>query len=92
MTDLIKLMNFIFKVFSRGHILKFLYDLFGVFFLTGHFLMTKLLLKKMIETAENSSFEGRIVNVSSVIHTWVKRHRFGLSKMCDPKRSVFFKS
>ncbi|CAM8932579.1 unnamed protein product [Rhodiola kirilowii] len=52
----------------------------------GHFLLTKLLLEKMIETAENSGVEGRIVNVSSVIHSWVKKDRFDFSKMCNPKR------
>ncbi|KAL8207852.1 hypothetical protein R6Q57_007264, partial [Mikania cordata] len=36
----------------------------------GHFLLTKLLLKKMIATAKTSGVEGRIVNVSSGIHTW----------------------
>ncbi|OVA14740.1 Short-chain dehydrogenase/reductase SDR [Macleaya cordata] len=36
----------------------------------GHFLLTKLLLKKMIETAEVTGVQGRIVNVSSSIHSW----------------------
>ncbi|XP_047328951.1 short-chain dehydrogenase TIC 32 A, chloroplastic-like [Impatiens glandulifera] len=36
----------------------------------GHFLLTKLLLKKMIETAEVTGVHGRIVNVSSAIHSW----------------------
>ncbi|KAL3834910.1 hypothetical protein ACJIZ3_009646 [Penstemon smallii] len=36
----------------------------------GHFLLTKLLLKKMISTAETTGVQGRIVNVSSSIHTW----------------------
>ncbi|KAL1189515.1 Short-chain dehydrogenase TIC 32 B [Cardamine amara subsp. amara] len=36
----------------------------------GHFLLTKLLLKKMIETASQSGVQGRIVNVTSVIHSW----------------------
>uniref|UniRef100_A0A7N0T5T7 Uncharacterized protein n=1 Tax=Kalanchoe fedtschenkoi TaxID=63787 RepID=A0A7N0T5T7_KALFE len=51
----------------------------------GHFLLTNLLLEKMIETAELSGIEGRIVNVSSVIHSWVKRDSFDLYKMCNPK-------
>ncbi|KAL1363878.1 hypothetical protein AAHE18_03G178600 [Arachis hypogaea] len=38
----------------------------------GHFLLTEILLEKMIETAEMSGIEGRIINVSSVIHSWVK--------------------
>ncbi|XP_009344046.1 short-chain dehydrogenase TIC 32 B, chloroplastic [Pyrus x bretschneideri] len=36
----------------------------------GHFLLTKLLLNKMIETAGVSGVQGRIVNVSSSIHRW----------------------
>ncbi|XP_044485425.1 short-chain dehydrogenase TIC 32 A, chloroplastic-like [Mangifera indica] len=36
----------------------------------GHFLLSKLLLNKMIETAKQTGVQGRIVNVSSGIHTW----------------------
>ncbi|KAM0015603.1 putative very-long-chain 3-oxoacyl-CoA reductase [Helianthus debilis subsp. tardiflorus] len=36
----------------------------------GHFLLTKLLLKKMITTAKTTGVQGRIVNVTSGIHTW----------------------
>ncbi|GER44859.1 NAD(P)-binding Rossmann-fold superfamily protein [Striga asiatica] len=36
----------------------------------GHFLLTKLLLNKMMETAKTSGVQGRIVNVSSSIHSW----------------------
>ncbi|KAK9103928.1 hypothetical protein Sjap_021182 [Stephania japonica] len=36
----------------------------------GHFLLTKLLLKKMMETAKDTGIQGRIVNVSSSIHSW----------------------
>ncbi|KAJ4806383.1 NAD(P)-binding Rossmann-fold superfamily protein [Rhynchospora pubera] len=36
----------------------------------GHFLLTKLLLEKMAETAKESGIEGRIVNVSSTVHSW----------------------
>ncbi|XP_041029008.1 short-chain dehydrogenase TIC 32, chloroplastic isoform X2 [Juglans microcarpa x Juglans regia] len=36
----------------------------------GHFLLTKLLLNRMIETAKNTGVQGRIVNVSSGIHGW----------------------
>uniref|UniRef100_M4EFZ3 3-oxoacyl-[acyl-carrier-protein] reductase n=1 Tax=Brassica campestris TaxID=3711 RepID=M4EFZ3_BRACM len=36
----------------------------------GHFLLTKLLLKNMIETAAQTGVQGRIVNVTSVIHSW----------------------
>nr|XP_011465365.1 PREDICTED: short-chain dehydrogenase TIC 32, chloroplastic isoform X2 [Fragaria vesca subsp. vesca] len=36
----------------------------------GHFLLTKLLLNKIIQTAEATGVQGRIVNVSSAIHGW----------------------
>ncbi|KAJ8451106.1 hypothetical protein Cgig2_026915 [Carnegiea gigantea] len=36
----------------------------------GHFELTRMLLKKMVETAEVSGIQGRIVNVSSCIHSW----------------------
>ncbi|KAI7752827.1 hypothetical protein M8C21_010907 [Ambrosia artemisiifolia] len=36
----------------------------------GHFLLTKLLLKKMMTTAKATGVQGRIVNVTSGIHTW----------------------
>ncbi|XP_074315973.1 short-chain dehydrogenase TIC 32 A, chloroplastic-like [Silene latifolia] len=36
----------------------------------GHFMLTKLLINKMAETAEMTGVQGRIVNVSSSIHTW----------------------
>ncbi|CAA0811574.1 NAD(P)-binding Rossmann-fold superfamily protein [Striga hermonthica] len=36
----------------------------------GHFLLTKLMLNKMMETAKSSGVQGRIVNVSSSIHSW----------------------
>ncbi|XP_019415998.1 PREDICTED: short-chain dehydrogenase TIC 32, chloroplastic-like [Lupinus angustifolius] len=42
----------------------------------GHFLLTEILLDTMIETAEKTGVEGRIINVSSVIHSWVKRDAF----------------
>ncbi|XP_022871297.1 short-chain dehydrogenase TIC 32, chloroplastic-like [Olea europaea var. sylvestris] len=36
----------------------------------GHFLLTKLLLSNMIKTAKTTGVQGRIVNVSSNIHSW----------------------
>ncbi|KAJ7945082.1 short-chain dehydrogenase TIC 32, chloroplastic-like [Quillaja saponaria] len=36
----------------------------------GHFLLTKLLLKRMMETANKTGVQGRIVNVTSSIHGW----------------------
>ncbi|KAK4402436.1 Short-chain dehydrogenase, chloroplastic [Sesamum angolense] len=40
---------------------------------------------EMVETAAESGREGRIVNVSSVIHSWVKRKNFCFSKLLNPK-------
>uniref|UniRef100_A0A368UI72 Uncharacterized protein n=1 Tax=Glycine max TaxID=3847 RepID=A0A368UI72_SOYBN len=36
----------------------------------GHFVLTNLLVKKMVETAKETGVQGRIVNVSSSIHGW----------------------
>lgn len=52
----------------------------------GHFLLTKLLLEKMVATASETGIEGRIINVSSVIHSWVKDETFRFSRMLSPKR------
>ncbi|CAA3021325.1 Short-chain dehydrogenase TIC 32, chloroplastic [Olea europaea subsp. europaea] len=51
----------------------------------GHFLLTEMLLGKMVETAAESGIQGRIINVSSVIHKWVKKEDFCFSKMLNPK-------
>ncbi|KAK9108149.1 hypothetical protein Syun_024160 [Stephania yunnanensis] len=52
----------------------------------GHFLLTELLMEKMIETAEQTGIQGRIINVSSVLHSWVKRDEFHFKEMLNPKR------
>lgn len=36
----------------------------------GHFLLTRLLLGRMAETARDAGVEGRVVNVTSTVHTW----------------------
>ncbi|KAI4966446.1 hypothetical protein ZWY2020_059636 [Hordeum vulgare] len=36
----------------------------------GHFLLTKLLLQAMADTARATGVQGRIVNVSSTVHAW----------------------
>ncbi|KAI4336196.1 hypothetical protein L6164_014751 [Bauhinia variegata] len=51
----------------------------------GHFLLTEMLLEKMIGTAEMTGFQGRIINVSSVIHGWVKRDAFLFNDMLNGK-------
>ncbi|KAK3033486.1 hypothetical protein RJ639_032715 [Escallonia herrerae] len=49
-----------------------------------HFLLTELLLEKMIETAAQTGTQGRVVNVSSVIHSWVERDNFYFNQMLQP--------
>ncbi|KAL6973184.1 NADP-retinol dehydrogenase [Sarracenia purpurea var. burkii] len=51
----------------------------------GPFLLTELLLEKMVETAAQTGIEGRIINVSSVIHSWVKRETFCFRQILNPK-------
>ncbi|KAK9278949.1 hypothetical protein L1049_028531 [Liquidambar formosana] len=51
----------------------------------GHFQLTEMLLDKMVETASQTGIEGRIINVSSVIHSWVKRDAFCFNQMVNPK-------
>ncbi|KAG2399194.1 Short-chain dehydrogenase TIC 32 [Vigna angularis] len=52
----------------------------------GHFLLTEILLEKMIETAEKTGIEGRIINVSSVIHSWVKKDAFRFNDILSGKK------
>jgi len=40
----------------------------------------------MIDTARKSGIEGRIINVSSVIHSWVKRSAFCFNNMLCGKK------
>ncbi|KAK4427109.1 Short-chain dehydrogenase B, chloroplastic [Sesamum alatum] len=71
-----------------SHKLEFSEDKIELTFATnylGHFLLTEMLVEKMVETAAESGIEGRIVNVSSVIHTWVKRKNFSFTKLLIPK-------
>ncbi|KAK9066464.1 hypothetical protein SSX86_013786 [Deinandra increscens subsp. villosa] len=68
--------------------LEFSEDKFEMTFATnylGHFLLTELMLQKMIETARQTGVQGRIVNVSSVIHSWVKKDHFSFKGMLQPK-------
>ncbi|GLJ55874.1 hypothetical protein SUGI_1199720 [Cryptomeria japonica] len=51
----------------------------------GHFLLTKLLLDRMIQTAYETGIQGRIVNVSSSIHGWVSRKGIQLHQLNNPK-------
>ncbi|ERN02651.1 hypothetical protein AMTR_s00085p00054430 [Amborella trichopoda] len=51
----------------------------------GHHLLTDILLGKMIQTAHQMHVEGRIINVSSVIHSWVGKEGFQFNDMINPK-------
>lgn len=51
----------------------------------GHFLLTEMLLEKMIKSAVESGIEGRIINVTSVAHNWVQPHHFCFSQLLNPK-------
>ncbi|EXB93574.1 Short-chain dehydrogenase TIC 32 [Morus notabilis] len=51
----------------------------------GHYLLTEMLLEKMVETAAKTGIQGRIINVSSMIHSWVKRESFCFSELLNPK-------
>lgn len=51
----------------------------------GHFLLTKLLLNKMVETARETKIEGRIVNVSSVLHSWLSKPEIHFNQLSNPK-------
>ncbi|EOA12547.1 hypothetical protein CARUB_v10026737mg [Capsella rubella] len=50
----------------------------------GHYLLTEMLIEKMIDTAEKSGIEGRIINLSSVIHNWVNPDCFSFPKLLHP--------
>ncbi|XP_052180932.1 short-chain dehydrogenase TIC 32 B, chloroplastic isoform X2 [Diospyros lotus] len=52
----------------------------------GHFLLTEMLLERMIETAARTGIEGRIINLSSVIHGWITRDSFCFTKMLNPNK------
>ncbi|XP_010919277.1 short-chain dehydrogenase TIC 32 B, chloroplastic [Elaeis guineensis] len=52
----------------------------------GHFLLTKLLLDKMVETARVTGIQGRIVNVSSNIHGWFSGDVIGYLDLITRKR------
>ncbi|KAK9197625.1 hypothetical protein WN944_012808 [Citrus x changshan-huyou] len=55
----------------------------------GHFLLTKLLLKKMIETAKATGIQGRIVNVSSSIHGWFSGDMIRYLGQISPNKSHY---
>lgn len=50
---------------------------------SGHFLLTNLLLDKMKQTAKASGIEGRIVNLSSIAHTYTYEEGIRFDKIND---------
>ncbi|KAL5747152.1 hypothetical protein ACOSQ2_024449 [Xanthoceras sorbifolium] len=73
-------------IFSKN--LEFSEDKMEMTFATnylGHYLLTEMLLEKMTETAAGSGIEGRIIDLSSVIHSWVKKDEFCFDRMLNPK-------
>ena len=68
------------------YITMFLIIIFFLNYLAGHYLLTEMLLEKMVETAAQTGVQGRIINVSSMIHSWVKRDTFRFNEMLTPKR------
>ncbi|KAF8105137.1 hypothetical protein N665_0162s0016 [Sinapis alba] len=50
----------------------------------GHYLLTEMLIEKMIDTAKKSGIEGRIINLTSVIHSWVKLDCFSFPELLHP--------
>ncbi|KAG9455480.1 hypothetical protein H6P81_008384 [Aristolochia fimbriata] len=55
----------------------------------GHFLLTKLLLTKMIETAEATGLEGRIVSVTSSVYSWVPADGISYLAHATTKKSLY---
>lgn len=51
----------------------------------GHFLLTKLLLNKMIQSSKESGIQGRIINVSSCVHSWIGKEGIQFDQLRDPK-------
>lgn len=52
----------------------------------GHFLLTNLLVDKMKSSAKDSGIEGRIVNLSSVAHTYTYPEGIAFDSINDPDK------
>ncbi|MCO5604252.1 hypothetical protein L7F22_058415 [Adiantum nelumboides] len=50
----------------------------------GHFLLTNLLMERMVKSAQESGVQGRIVNVSSCLHSWVVAPGIHLTSLHNP--------
>lgn len=55
-------------------------------FFSGHYLLTEMLIEKMIDTAKKSGIEGRVINLTSVIHSWVKPDCFSFPELLHPTK------
>eukprot|EP00252_Welwitschia_mirabilis_P027577 TRINITY_DN9499_c0_g2_i1.p1 TRINITY_DN9499_c0_g2~~TRINITY_DN9499_c0_g2_i1.p1 ORF type:complete len:323 (+),score=24.45 TRINITY_DN9499_c0_g2_i1:83-1051(+) len=74
------------KFCHRFHLSKDGYELTFATNHLGHFLLTRLLLNKMVETAEKTGMQGRIVNVSSAIHRWTGKDGIQYDRLNDHTR------
>ncbi|KAH7287593.1 hypothetical protein KP509_32G064100 [Ceratopteris richardii] len=54
----------------------------------GHFLLTELLLERMVKSADEMGVQGRIVNVASCLHTWVGKDGIAFDKLHDKQSYV----
>ncbi|CAN6860495.1 unnamed protein product [Brassica oleracea] len=59
---------------------------FATNFLGRHYLLTEMLIEKMINTAKKSGIEGRVINLTSVIHSWVKPDCFSFPELLHPTK------
>lgn len=71
-----------FKTSDEGFELSFATNHFG------HFLLTKLLLERIVKSASSDGVEGRIVNVSSCLHAWVAPPGLHLPSLHYPRSFV----
>ncbi|MCO5578469.1 hypothetical protein L7F22_032312 [Adiantum nelumboides] len=49
----------------------------------GHFLLTEMVLERMVRSAEEMGVQGRIVNVASCLHRWVGKHGIAFHSLHD---------
>lgn len=56
--------------------------------IAGNFFLTKMLLDKMIDASNKTNIQGRIINVSSAVHSWAKRTCFCFKDMFNGKKYI----
>lgn len=54
----------------------------------GHFLLTELVLERMVRSAQEMGVRGRIVNVGSCLHTWVGKNGIAFDTLHDKQSYV----